>query len=464
MKLDVFYDDAYAPSDVPSLARLGVAARALQDAGIADLHRPPPFDPRLLRGLHTDAYLDAFEAGLEPLASSQGIRWNARLRDATYAMLAGQLAAARHAWSHGLAMNLARGFHHAVPERGSGFCALNGLALLAHVWPTMKVFVIDCDEHGGNGTEEFAARLPNLYNASMFGTRFGCLGHERSWPYEVRLARDGRRAHLRALAAIEQRLARVAPDLVVYQRGRRQPRKRSEEPQRLQCEGPGRTRSGGVPHGTTGWRAVGVRGRRRISARCRHRSHQPDDGALRIARVHAPPSPLERGADRAALTQHRFLVEPLAIGSDDRAQRHLARGVACVHDHDEPTGLADRRAVVAEPVAARVERRVAARERGREYFGVEALPGRFVDLAAAGDRATEVERVAQQRLLVAAAAERMVAHPVHVAARQRGERTGESEAGECAQVHLRLAWNNLWMRLYSSSHESAWVKPWRSSG
>ncbi len=219
MKLDVFYDDAYAPSDVPSLARLGVAARALQDAGIADLHRPPPFDPRLLRGLHTDAYLDAFEAGLEPLASSQGIRWNARLRDATYAMLAGQLAAARHAWSHGLAMNLARGFHHAVPERGSGFCALNGLALLAHVWPTMKVFVIDCDEHGGNGTEEFAARLPNLYNASMFGTRFGCLGHERSWPYEVRLARDGRRAHLRALAAIEQRLARVAPDLVVYQAG-----------------------------------------------------------------------------------------------------------------------------------------------------------------------------------------------------------------------------------------------------
>jgi acetoin utilization deacetylase AcuC-like enzyme len=201
------------------LHRLAVAARGLVAADLVELREPPPLERALLRGLHADAYLDAFHHGREPLASSQGIRWSPLVRDATYAMLAGQLAAVGAAEREGLAMNLARGFHHAVFERGSGYCALNGLAFVALRFPRKKVFVIDCDEHGGNGTEEHAARLPNLFNASMFGTRFGCLGHERSWPFEVRLSRDGPTAHLRALAQIEALLDVCAPDLILYQAG-----------------------------------------------------------------------------------------------------------------------------------------------------------------------------------------------------------------------------------------------------
>lgn len=218
-RLHTFYSPSYAPRGEPLFERLAVAATELCAAGLVDLHEPPALDREWLRGLHADVYLDAFHRGIQPLASSQGIRWSEPVRDAAYAMLAGQLAAVRHALENGIAMNLARGFHHAVFERGSGFCALNGLAFVAHVWSSMKVFVIDCDEHGGNGTEEYAARLPNLCNASMFGTRFGCNGHERSWPFEVRLPRDGRRAHLRALEAIGQLLVRHAPDLVIYQAG-----------------------------------------------------------------------------------------------------------------------------------------------------------------------------------------------------------------------------------------------------
>jgi len=71
-----------------------------------------------------------------------------------------------------------------VPSRGSGFCPINGLALVALRMPRLRTFVVDCDERGDNGTEEFAARLPNLYTASIFGTRFGCLGGERSWANE----------------------------------------------------------------------------------------------------------------------------------------------------------------------------------------------------------------------------------------------------------------------------------------
>lgn len=219
MRLHMSYEPAYAAGGEALFARLAVAARALQAAGLVETRAPAPLDRDLLRGLHAADYLDAFDRGIEPLASSQGIAWSPAVRDAAYAMLSGQFAAARHARTHGIAMNLARGFHHAVFERGSGFCALNGLALLAHAWPHLRVFVIDCDEHGGNGTEEYAARLPNLFNASMFGTRFGCIGHARSWPFEVRLARDGADAHLRALARIDALLVKHAPDLVVYQAG-----------------------------------------------------------------------------------------------------------------------------------------------------------------------------------------------------------------------------------------------------
>lgn len=219
MSIATFFSAAYAPADVPSLARLGVAAEVLQRRSLVTLKAPPALDPSTLAGLHSEGYLDAFLRGREPLASSQGIAWSPMLRDATLAMLSGQMEAARHALEHGIAMNLARGFHHAVYERGAGFCPINGLALVAHAMPDKRIFVIDCDEHGGNGTEEFTQRLPNLYNASLFGTRFGCLGHERSWPFEVRVPRDGYAAYAKALRQIESLLEAMRPDLVLYQAG-----------------------------------------------------------------------------------------------------------------------------------------------------------------------------------------------------------------------------------------------------
>ena len=219
MRLHTCYSSAYAPPCVPTLARLAIAARELDRLNLVDLHEPTALSAAELTGLHEETYLSAFLLGREPLASSQGIAWSPQLRDATLAMLGGQLEAARHALRHGLAMNLARGFHHAVWARGSGFCPLNGLALVALRLPQHRNFVIDCDEHGGNGTEEYAARLPNLHAASIFGTRFGCMGGPRSLAREVRVPRDGFQAYRAALRDIANLLAEQRPDLVLYQAG-----------------------------------------------------------------------------------------------------------------------------------------------------------------------------------------------------------------------------------------------------
>ena len=218
-RLRTYYSPAYAPTDSASLHRLEVAAKLIDHLGKVDICSPPPLTHEALAGLHSEGYLEAFLTGQEPLASSQGIPWTPAVRDATLAMLAGQLAGARYALEHGIAMNLARGFHHAVRDRGSGYCAINGLALIAHAMPDKKVFVVDCDEHGGNGTEEFAASLPNLYATSIFGTRFGCLGGARSWAYPVSVRKYGFAQYLFALGEIRSLLASHRPDLIIYQAG-----------------------------------------------------------------------------------------------------------------------------------------------------------------------------------------------------------------------------------------------------
>ncbi|MCD9028020.1 hypothetical protein LDO26_07340 [Luteimonas sp. BDR2-5] len=219
MRIPAYFSAAYAPDEVPLLARLGTTRDRLQRLGLVDLHEAAPLDPAALDGLHDAAYLQAFLAGIEPMASRQGIRWSPRVRDATLAMLGGQLQAAQHAIERGgIAMNIARGFHHAHPAAGSGFCPVNGLALLAHAMPGRRILVIDCDEHGGNGTEEFAARLPNLHAVSIFGTRFGCRGGVRSWAHHI-TREQGFPAYLDALRQAASLVLQVTPDLLVYQAG-----------------------------------------------------------------------------------------------------------------------------------------------------------------------------------------------------------------------------------------------------
>ena len=93
-RLRVYYSDDYAPCDSPLFSRLAVLGDDLRRWPQVEMCAPRPVDGRVLRGLHDETYVDHFLSGQEPLASSQGIRWSPRVRDAVMAMLGGQLEAA----------------------------------------------------------------------------------------------------------------------------------------------------------------------------------------------------------------------------------------------------------------------------------------------------------------------------------------------------------------------------------
>lgn len=217
--LDIVYSDRYQSSGLEHFRRLAHTRGELDGIDGIHFHEPSPLDPAALRDLHDPRYVDAVLGGTPPLAGSSYLAWSPGLVDACLAMLGGQLLGTGLALSSGLAINLACGFHHAHPERGGGFCVFNGLALIAHARPSLRVAVLDCDEHGGDGTEAFCARLPNLTAISIFGTRFGVRGGRRSVALAVPSSADGTRdaGYLETLDQAIDRLLRLRPDILVYQ-------------------------------------------------------------------------------------------------------------------------------------------------------------------------------------------------------------------------------------------------------
>lgn len=210
----------YASTHTNSMEKLTAVADALAEANIAELVDPGIIDPDILKQLHEPSYVDAFVNGIKPLASFQGFRnWNEQLRDAVLSVQAGQLEAAKIAWSEGISANIAQGFHHAVYEYGGSYCTFNGLALIAQHFPDKKIFILDCDQHGGNGTAEFTLRLENLFNFTIFGHKFGCPSYDRT---VTRLIDQKTGTYEEYVAAIEEGFQTAVDwgaDLIVYQAG-----------------------------------------------------------------------------------------------------------------------------------------------------------------------------------------------------------------------------------------------------
>ena len=216
--LDVVYSPGYQVPGLAHFDRLALTCEIAQQRNLVRVHCPEPLALMHLHALHDAHYVDAMLLGKMPLAGSSYLPWSPGLLNACLLMLGGQLRAAQLAFAHGASINLACGFHHALPDRGGGFCVFNGLALIALLYPDLRVAVLDCDEHGGDGTEAFCARLPNLSAISIFGSRFGVRGGTRSRALEVPRFPHG--SDHEFLETLDQALAHLIderPHIVLYQ-------------------------------------------------------------------------------------------------------------------------------------------------------------------------------------------------------------------------------------------------------
>lgn len=220
--LQVCYSPQYfAQTHTNSMEKLTAVAEALSPLGITQFHAPDPLGIDILKQLHAPEYVDAFHTGMpEKMATFQGFKpWNTQLRDAVYQINAGQILAAELAWKHQISANIAQGFHHAIYEFGSSFCTFNGLALIAKKFPNKRIFVLDCDQHGGNGTAEFTKRYENLFNYSIYGLAFGCPTYERSETNHIHKHNGNFSQYILAIHQAFKRAIEWNADLIVYQAG-----------------------------------------------------------------------------------------------------------------------------------------------------------------------------------------------------------------------------------------------------
>jgi acetoin utilization deacetylase AcuC-like enzyme len=131
---------------------------------------------------------------------------------------------ARFALTHGVAMNVSGGTHHAFASHGEGFCLLNDIATAANVLLrdglAQRILVVDLDVHQGNGTAALMRDEPRVFTFSMH-----CHGNypmdKETSDMDVALPPGaGDQLFLETLQqALPRLMAQVQPDFVFYLSG-----------------------------------------------------------------------------------------------------------------------------------------------------------------------------------------------------------------------------------------------------
>ena len=133
-----------------------------------------PFQKREFYLAHTKEYVDAFFEGQTPICQSNGLKWSKQFAKSvryTNASLYNAIAESI-ACPENIYLSPTSGFHHAMPERGKGFCTFSGQVIAAlKIYNKYKLSgaFIDLDGHFGNSIEDSRVFCPNLNKAIPVG-------------------------------------------------------------------------------------------------------------------------------------------------------------------------------------------------------------------------------------------------------------------------------------------------------
>lgn len=230
--------------------RLWLTRRLLDDLGVLDageVQRWPvgPADRPALETVHTPALIDAvqrYAADPNGADGSFGIGTDDTpafpgMHDATAMAVGATVEMCRSVWSGEVAhgVNIAGGLHHAMPDRASGFCVYNDIAVGIQ-WlldnGAGRVVYLDLDVHHGDGVQAAFWDDPRVLTISIHEsgqTLFPGTGNPEdtggpSAPDSaVNLplpAGTGDEAWLRAFRSVAPQAIRAfAPDIIVSQHG-----------------------------------------------------------------------------------------------------------------------------------------------------------------------------------------------------------------------------------------------------
>ena len=180
-ELPLVYHDHYVTALPPGhrfpMGKFARLRDVLVDEGVvsaAGLRVPAPADDTALTRVHTRAWVRAFRAGDldRDTQRAAGLPWSPGLVRRTLTAVGGTVRTAELAVERGLAGNLAGGTHHAHPDRPSGFCLMNDLAVAAAyaraAGLARRVLIVDLDVHQGDGTAAAFIREPSVFTFDVF--------------------------------------------------------------------------------------------------------------------------------------------------------------------------------------------------------------------------------------------------------------------------------------------------------
>ena len=223
------YSDGYyvdIGAHVFPLKKYRLVYRQLRESGILgkNLVEPEPASEADLLLVHSKSYVeDLMRARSTARTIPSELPISQEIIRAFLLSTGGTVRACTEALASGCAVNLGGGFHHAFPEHAEGFCYINDMAVairkLKKQKKEIKVAVIDCDLHQGNGTAFIFKDDKRVYTFSMHQRDLYPPKQDSSWDIHLpnRVGDEEYLGHLeKAVPAI---MEKFKPGFVLYQAG-----------------------------------------------------------------------------------------------------------------------------------------------------------------------------------------------------------------------------------------------------
>ncbi len=169
------YDLNFGEHVFPTQKYALIRQRLLKEgfAGPEDFVQPEPAPDDDIRAVHDREWIERLKNGTLTYYDilKLEVPYSRQMVTAYWLAAGGTTLAARLALRDGVGFNIGGGFHHAFPDHGEGFCAINDVAVAIRRMQkdglVRRAMVVDCDVHQGNGTAAIFSADADVFTISI---------------------------------------------------------------------------------------------------------------------------------------------------------------------------------------------------------------------------------------------------------------------------------------------------------